>query len=772
MPNSKSQTARRIPLWPPAGIGFVPRMLWLIIRLFLGAFYRVRLEGAENIPATGGALLVANHLSWMDGFFVLIASRRVPRMVVYSGNFNHPVLQWLARQARVIMIASGPKGIARGLIEARQALLAGDVVGIFPEGGISRNGQLQSFRPGLLKILEKTEAPVIPVYLAGVWGSIFSFEGKRFFLKRPKRIPYPVTLHYGPPLTSVTDIYPVRQVVQQMEARIARNETRPLRSLPSAMLRMCKRRKFQSKVADSSGTDLKGADLLLRALILRRLMRRHVLSANESHIGVLLPPSVGGVLANLALALDRRISANLNYTMPSEVLNVCLERAGIRHILTSRRFMSKMNFSLNAELVYLEDFRDKPTWHDKLWCALAAYAIPSWILERMLGLQKIAPDDVATVIFTSGSTGEPKGVMLTHKNVASNVEAVDRAIHLRPTDVVVGILPFFHSFGLTVTLWAPCTLNIKGIYHFSPLDAKQIGALIKEHQATILLSTPTFLRTYLKRCDAEQLKTLDVVVAGAEKLPSSLCQAFEEKCGVRPVEGYGATELSPLVSVNIPASRSSSDLQVTRKEGTVGRPVPGVAAKVVDPESGRELGPDQSGMLWITGPNVMKGYLGQSDKTADVIRDGWYMTGDLATIDVDGFITITGRESRFSKIGGEMVPHLQIEEALANLLGTDEEHAISVAVTAVPDERKGERLVVLLTPSDSHKSPDQLCHELSQMGLPNLYIPSPDSFVEVDRIPILGTGKLDLKRMRTIAEEKFRAVPASDQNRPPAGHNE
>jgi acyl-[acyl-carrier-protein]-phospholipid O-acyltransferase/long-chain-fatty-acid--[acyl-carrier-protein] ligase len=401
----------------------------------------------------------------------------------------------------------------------------------------------------------------------------------------------------------------------------------------------------------------------------------------------------------------------------------------------------------------LEDFRNRPTFGDKLCAALAAYLTPAGLLERILALHHAQGDDLATVVFTSGSTGQPKGVMLTEANIGSNVEAIEQVIRLTPNDVLIGILPFFHSFGYTTTLWTVMTIDVKGVYHFSPLDARQIGKLCKNHGGSVLLATPTFLRTYIRRCEKEELETLEVVVAGAEKLPLDVTDAFEKKFGVRPVEGYGTTELSPLVSVNIPPSRSHDDSQADCREGTIGHPVPGVSAKITHLDTGEELGPNQMGMLWIKGPNVMKGYLGRDDLTAEVVKDGWYMTGDVALIDEDGFIRITGRQSRFSKIGGEMIPHVKIEEALTKVIGPSDEGAVQVAVTAVPDEKKGERLIVLHVAID--KTPDELRKALAAEGLPNLFIPSEDSFYQVDELPLLGTGKLDLRGIKRMAMEAF-----------------
>lgn len=739
---------------PQASIRFV---VWLLSM----TIYRIRVDGRENLPREGGALLVPNHITWVDGILLLLASSRPIRMVALSSNLENKWLQRLANLFGVIPInPAKPKMVVAAFQKAREALNQGELVCIFAEGGLTRSGQVQGFRPGLMKILDGTTAPVVPVYLQGLWGSIFSFEGSKFFWKWPKRIPYPLSIHFGPPIDQPEDIHRIRQAVVDLGAVAAKQSTRSMLTLARQFIRRCKQRLKKPKVADSMGADLTGGETLIRALILRRLLRRHVLGANEQHVGVLLPPSAPGFLANMALALDRRVAVNLNYTVTADVMNACIQQAGIKHVLTSRRFMEKMDFKLDAEVVELESLKDKPTTMDKVIAALQTYVLPAGLLDWVLGLTRVKSDDVVTIVFTSGSTGTPKGVMLTYGNVGSNVEAIDQVVHLKPSDVMIGILPFFHSFGYTVTMWGPAALDIKAAYHYSPLEAKMVGKLTARQGGTLLLSTPTFLRSFMRRIEPEDFKTLDVVVAGAEKLPADLTQAFEERFGVRPVEGYGTTELSPLVSVNVPPSRSHGNFQVDRKEGSVGRTVPGVSAKITDPETGEVLGAGKPGMLWITGPNVMKGYLHQPELTASVIKDGWYQTGDIAYIDEDGFIFITGRESRFSKIGGEMVPHIKIEEELCRCLGGEYETQ-PICVTAVPDSRKGERLVVLHTKID--KTPEELRKCLAAAGLPNLFIPSADSFLEVPELPILGSGKLDLKGMRALALERFAEQPEKSE---------
>ena len=517
--------------------------------------------------------------------------------------------------------------------------------------------------------------------------------------------------------------------------------------LPRRFLRMCRRNLRRPKVVDSSGLELSGGALLTATLALRRLLRRQVLAADEAHVGILLPPSVAAVLANAALTLDRRVPVNLNYTVTSEVINASMTQCGIRHVLTSRRLLERFPLKLDAELAYVEDFQPRMTWFSKLLAAAAAWLLPAAILERLLGVTAVRPDDVATVMFTSGSTGLPKGVMLTHANIGANLSGIQSVIHLRPSDVLLGVLPMFHAFGWTVLTYDP-----QGVYHYTPLEPRQIGALCRRHGCTILIATPTFLRSYLRRCEADDFRSLDVVFAGAEKLPPDLAAAFQQRFGVLPVEGYGATELSPVVSGNLPPSRDPTPGKSGNRSGTIGPPMPGIDVKVIDVDSGAELPRGRQGMLLVRGPSVMKGYLHRPDLTAEVLRGDWYVTGDLATLDADNYITITGRISRFSKIGGEMVPHLRVEETVREVLAAGDQE-VQLAVTAVHDPTRGERLVVLHTGLGLPAV--EICRRMLARGLPPLWIPSPDSFRQVASVPQLGTGKLDMTRLKEMAAREF-----------------
>ncbi|MDR2754449.1 MAG: AMP-binding protein [Planctomycetaceae bacterium] len=521
------------------------------------------------------------------------------------------------------------------------------------------------------------------------------------------------------------------------------------------MLRACRTEKNTLKIADSTGMEMTGGQVLLTALVFRRLLHRN-LGVNEQHVGLLMPTSVYGVLANLGLALDRRTSVNLNYTFGLDTINHCIRHADIKHVITSRRVLDRFpNLKLDADLIVMEDVGKTVTLLDKITSFIDAYVTPISLFERVLGLHRIAPDDVLTIIYTSGSTGTPKGAMITHRCIAENVNTFFLQLDLKSTDTVLGSLPLFHAYGYTTTFWLPAMSTVKGVYHFNPLEYKKVGEMARKYHCTAFPTTPTFLRGYLRRCPPEDFETVHTVICGAEKLPSDLIDAWEAKFGYRPAEGYGTTELSPVVSTNVPKGRRP-DYQDWLREGTIGRPFVNLQVQIVEPETGKPITNGTPGMLQIKGPSVMAGYYKDKEKTDSVLKNGWYTTGDIASIDTDGFIRITGRLSRISKIGGEMVPHILIEEAIEKIISASitepdtDTTEISLAVSAVPEERKGERLIVL------HRNlpvtPEDICKMLQKNGLPNLWIPSPNDFFYVDSIPLLGTGKLDLRAVKELAQ--------------------
>jgi acyl-[acyl-carrier-protein]-phospholipid O-acyltransferase / long-chain-fatty-acid--[acyl-carrier-protein] ligase len=755
-----------------AGLGTVPVLIYVvclipqatircIVWILSKIFYRVRVRGLKNLPERGGALLVANHVSWLDAILLLLVSSRPIRMLAWSDYVTGWWINWLARMWGVIPIRNtdGPKALVHSLHVAREALEQGELVCIFAEGGITRTGQLQPFQRGLLRIVEGTGCPVVPVYLDELWGSIFSFSGGRFFWKLPRRLPYPVSIVFGKPLADPDDVDQVRQAVQNLGVESVEARKDRILVPQRQVLRQLKRDRFRFKIADSGGPQsrLTGGKVLAGALCMRHLLK-DVLPPDERMVGILLPPSVGGVVVNLGVSLMPRIAVNLNYTLSNKDVNYCIREAGIKHVITSRLFLEKRPFDLDCDVIYAEDLRPRVTGLMKTIAAIAAFVVPAFILERILGVRHLAPDDLMTVIFSSGSTGEPKGVMLTNLNVAVNVAAANQLLRFNRNDVLLGILPFFHSFGYTFPLWLIISGEPASVYHYNPVEARVVGKLCQEYGVTVIAATPTFIKRYLKRCDKEQFRAVNIVITGAEKLPQDLAKEFEAKFGIFPTEGYGTTEMAPLGAVNVPKSRSGTD--EGHRPGTVGRAIPNVCAKIVDPDTFADLGTNHEGLLWFKGPNIMAGYLNQPEKTAEVIRDGWYNTGDFAKIDDDGFIQITGRQSRFSKIGGEMVPHIRIEELLTRIVEdpNDEEGEMRIAVTAVPDKDRGERLIVLHKPL--LKSPEEILKQLGETDIPNLWLPSADSFIEVPEIPVLGTGKLDLRALKQLALEKAGTQPA------------
>ena len=511
-------------------------------------------------------------------------------------------------------------------------------------------------------------------------------------------------------------------------------------TLGARFVRTAKRRWSSFCLADSSGRELTFGRALVASLLLSRAIRR--VAPRERHLGLLLPASVGGALANIAASMSGKVPVNLNFTAGRDAMAAAIERCGITTILTSRVFLSKAGVEPAAGMVFLEDLLAQTSATAKVATLALARLLPAFLLERLFTLGG-DPNELATVIFSSGSTGVPKGVMLTHRNILSNIESVNQAFELTSRDVMLGVLPFFHSFGFTGTLWFPILTGFGVVYHPNPMDAKTIGDLAERYRATLIISTPTFCGSYVRKCQPEQFATLRYAIVGAEKLRDPIAVAFKEKFGIDLLEGYGCTEMSPIVGVNLPGLGANGRPRARR--GTIGLPLPGVAAKVVDPVTFEGPLIDREGLLLLHGPNRMIGYLGEPAATRDALRDEWYVTGDIATIDADGFIRITDRLSRFSKIAGEMVPHMKIEEEMQRFLS--ESH--SCIVTAVPDETKGERLVAFYT--DPGLTAQQIWERLSATPMPKLWVPKREDLRFIEAIPTLGTGKVDLRTVRTLA---------------------
>ncbi len=470
------------------------------------------------------------------------------------------------------------------------------------------------------------------------------------------------------------------------------------------------------------------------------LSRRICRETQKRRVGIVFPPGLGACVANLAVVLAGKVPVNLNFTLGPSVVRACMEKADLDCLLTAQAVRSRMPEFPWPEDVAVVDvvdaLRELPKWRTLVLLA-GIHCLPAGWLAGWLRLPRAGGAEEAGLLFTSGSSGDPKGVVLSHRNILGNCAQIASAGLITREERVIANLPVFHSFGFTVTLWCPILSGCRIVSLPSPLEVKRAAEAIEEESATVLIGTPTFLRPYLKRVDAEKLESLRYVVAGAEKTPEGFADAWEEKFGGAYLEGYGLTETSPVVCVNTPEGN---------RRGSVGRLLPGMEARFLDPETMDELATGSAGILALRGRNIFEGYLEEPARTAEVLKDGWFITGDLARMDADGFLHIEGRLSRFSKIGGEMVPHGTIEETLIQALGLGESEVPLLAVSARADAAKGEALVLL---SAVELEAETVREKLTASGFGNLWIPR--EIVRVEVIPRLATGKLDLRAIQALA---------------------
>jgi len=732
-------------------------LLRLAIGLVGRTFYRVTPVGLDAMPETGGVLLLPNHISYVDAVILQLACPRPIRFLVYDQIYQHGLLRWGLRLLGAIPIS--PKKARTGIETAVNALAKGEVVCLFPEGALTRTATLQKLNRGYELIARKAQVPVMPIWLENVWGSVFSYYGGHFFWKFPRVVPLRVWIYFGAPLTAA-EAKPevVRKCLYDLSADAF--DARPeLKSHVGYEALRGLRKKFLNPVvtdAFAGGRSLTGGKLLAVSITLAWWLKKNV---TERRIGVVLPPGLGAVIANLGVILAGKIPVNLNFTIGRAANESAMARAGIQRLITAPAMVEQIK-----DFPWLENRIDIAQLLKSFPAStlkrngLIAWFLPLPMLRRWLGLPKRGDREEVGLLLTSGSAGDPKAVMLTHRNILANVAQIGAILAQTDLKSILGSLPVFHSFGFTVTFWWPLLGGPRVVTYPSPLDSQKLIETIEKYKLELLVTTPTFLRAFLRKAKPEQLASLKMIVTGAEKLPIDLLNDFEAKFGIRVSEGYGMTEASPVVACNLldePPSQMNPDGVLGRRVGSVGRMVPGLTARIRDPDTGEDLSIFQSGMLWLRGANVFEGYLKDTDRTRDVLNQGWYKTGDIGRIDEEGFLFIEGRMSRFSKIAGEMIPHLTIEQKIVEAIQAQIGHheGPSVVVVGVPDEKKGESLVLLsIVPIDQA----ELRKKLNDLGLPNLWVPK--VIKQVLAIPLLATGKLDIRACQKLAAEKEEAV--------------
>jgi acyl-[acyl-carrier-protein]-phospholipid O-acyltransferase/long-chain-fatty-acid--[acyl-carrier-protein] ligase len=722
------------------------RFMQLITKALVRVCFRFSADNMSGVPAFGPAVLAVNSVSFIDPLLVNAALPRPALFLVDKNDNNHAPLRSLLSLCSVVPVDFADASDVRKANESAKAVLSqGGLVAVFPEGGISRLGFLNAFDGRYAALAERFDCPVVPLYVDFMRGSRNNTFGKAS-VKMGQGLRRNATVLCGTSGNFRIRPTDLRKAVEELSVRAFELRKRYRRSLGYMMVRCARRRWSRPAMLDTTGTKFSFGKRLVASLVLAKLLKKRF--ANESSIGILLPASGGASLLNAGVTLAGKIPVNLNFTTAQENIAYAISSCGITTVITSKLFMKKMPaLTLPGTVVFLEDLVAQVTGLDRIKALAKALFVPAAILTNE---RNIRPDDCATIVFSSGSSSNPKGIILSHHNIISNLEQMHTVFDFSCDDCMAAALPFFHSFGLTVTLWFPLVAGFRIAYHPSPLDGSIMVNLIKEQKATILPCTPTFLQTYMRKAQPQDFATLRLIISGAEKLKPQFAKEFFDKFKVAPLEGYGATEMSPVAALNVPDKTLWGKTEQGNRPGTIGRLLPGMSSRIVDPDSGATLDNGKSGLLVVTGPNIMTGYLNAPQATAEAVSGGWYTTGDIATISADGFITLTDRLTRFSKIGGEMVPHGALEDLYLAAIGTNE-HV--VAVTAVPDPRRGEKLVVLFT--EQAGNPDDLRTIMEKAGVPNLWKPAHDAYVKVDAIPVLGTGKTDLKGVKALACRAF-----------------
>ncbi len=728
-------------------------LLRFVIARIFAARYRMKVLGFEDLPHSGGVLLLGNHISWVDWALVQIASPRPLNFVIERGYYELWYLRGILKLFGAIPITSG--GSASSLETINGLLKDGKAVCLFPEGTISRTGQLSEFKRGYQIAIKDTKAKIVPFYLHGLWGSRFSRSSGFMKEARQSGFKRDIIVAFGKPMPADTSPDELKRRVFDLSFTSWQSYSKTLDSIPVSWLKTAKRMSFRMAATDVTGEPVSHHKFITAVFAFSGLIAK---KSPEQNIGLLVPASVGGAITNMAVLVLGKTAVNLNFTSSAEAIQGSVKSAEIKTVYTSKKFIHKLvdrgikikEILPDTKLIYLEDFKAELPKAKMLITLLGAMLLPTKLLQSIY-IKRVDLEDTAAILFSSGSEGNPKGVELSHLNLATNSRQVADMLNTRDNDVVMSTLPTFHAFGLLATTFMPLSEGIPIVCHPDPTDVVTIAKGAARNEATLLFGTSTFLRLYTmnKKVHPLMLKSLRMVIAGAEKLNPAIREAFGAKFNKIVLEGYGTTETSPVASVNIPDELDTNywKPQLGNRFGTVGMALPGTSFRIVDPNTMQELATGEDGLILIGGPQVMKGYLNDAEKTSTVISeiDGqrWYHSGDKGHLDSDGFLVIVDRYSRFAKLGGEMVSLTAVEETIRDALGDEE---LDLVAVNVPDDKKGEKVILLIATEETAKD---LKKKLLDANMNPLMIPS--KFINVNAVPKLGSGKTDFSTSKKVA---------------------
>lgn len=715
----------------------------------------LKLLGQEHLRQEGGFLVIPSQLSYYDLLRLeqLLEGRECVFLVEH-GAALHPLLRAHLEKESVQALEIDPH--ATDPAAYQQAIAAemerGHVVIYLPAAAAVINAPVSTIPGTKLEFLLKAGAPVLPIYIQRSAEIALDIE--------PRYDEADAVFAIGSLLRGASEL--TLAVYQEAMMSLAEQcfSVYPALDMHLAYALLCGLKKHggNHQIIDGKDDKALGYDKVLAAAI--ALSKVIQIETKKKRVGVVLPPGIGGLIANIAVLLAGKVPVNLNFTAGRTAIEYAIKAGDLDRFITADVFVRKVQsfpWPPSKQLILVERVLPKLKAKIGLWLALSKL-LPASLLATVLGVPKKGGRDEALLLFTSGSSGNPKGVVLSHRNMIANVIQFGSRLGMKSGDSILGSLPLFHSFGCTVTLWYPIICGVDLVTYPSPLETKKLAELIEKHRISLMIATPTFLRGYLRGVNRESLTSIKLCVTGAEKLPGTVAEPFETKFGKRVYEGYGLTETSPVSNVNLPnplplGEESAGYVWLpSHRQGSVGQMVPGLALRITHPETFEPQSIHSSGMIWFKGANIFEGYLHEEKRTAEVKdAQGWFRTGDIGRVDMDGFLYIEGRLSRFSKIAGEMVPHETVEDALVKALGLENESVRKLAIVGVPDPDKGEALILLtaIPGGPEHQEILDLRYRLLEKGMPPLWIPK--KMIRVADIPILSSGKLDVQSCEKIA---------------------